>query len=275
MRKIAIALCAICLVVCCCVLPCFATAWDNNPSYQRALVNPVQSANWRENTGDVILAVDRATELGLFGGIYPVAILYRVWEDGFYVCAVVPSGKYANFGTTVNKPVAFYTSIVSGNMLQVANISDYDTQGYSVYFLTYGGDWFVGDYYRAGDFLELSKLSDRNGYVAVAFRDLGGGWVQPSDMTYGTGWQSPQPSGEQYELNGVRTIADDYAEYLEPTDTHYYTIDIPAIFDSMFNGAGSILGAFDITFFGINIVNILIAVVVIAIVTFIVRKLVK
>lgn len=274
MKKIAIVLCAIFLIVLS-VLPCCALAWDSNTEYQRAVVSPVASANWRENTGDVILAVDRATNLGLFGGIYPTAILYRVWEDGFYICAVVPSGDRADFGTTGSKETQFFTGLIDDNMLQVANLADYTNRSYSVYYLAYGGDWFVGDFYYAGDYLECTTLASRSGYVAVAFRDLSGNWVQPNNMTYGTGWQSPKPSGEQYNLNGVRTIADNYAEYLEPTDTHYYTIDIPAIFDSMFNGAGSILGAFDITFFGINIVNILIAVVVIAIVAFIVRKLVK
>lgn len=274
MKKFFVVLCAIFLIVLS-VLPCCALAWDNNAEYQRAVVNPVASANWRENTGDVMLAVDRATDLGLFGGIYPTAILYRVWEDGFYICAVVPSGDRADFGNTSAKDTAFFTSIVSGNKLQVSNMADYSLQAYSVYYLAYGGDWFVGDFFPTATYLELSTLSSTSGYVAVAFRDLNGSWAQPNNMTYGTGWQSPKPSGDQYNLNGVRTIADNYAEYLEPTDTHYYTIDIPAIFDSMFNGAGSILGAFDITFFGINIVNILIAVVVIAIVAFIVRKLVK
>lgn len=277
MKKIAIALCAICLIVCCTVLPCFASAWDKNDNYQLTLVNPVQSANWRENTGDVMLAVNRAEELGLFGGMHATAILYKVWEDGFYICAVVPAGDEGSIGTTTEKDTnSFYTHITSENMLSVTNLRTYTPQAYAVYYLTYGGDWFVGDFSYAGDYLELSTLSARDGYVAVAFRDMtGGGWSQPSNMTYATGWQNNQPSGQQYELNGVKGIVDDYGEWLNATDEYTYTLDIPAIFDSMVNGARSIMGAFDIELFGMNVINVLIALLITAIVTFIVRKLVK
>lgn len=119
-----------------------------------------------------------------------------------------------------------------------------------------GEDW-SGDYAIGGDFTSVavsaSALAVKAKYQdQVNLLSMGSNSGQCEDqyeLGYQAGYIQGLANGSPNELN------------------------IPSIFDSMFNGVRSIMSTFDIEIFGISIIGTLVAVLVIAIIAFVVRKL--
>lgn len=291
MKKVIVWVCAVVCVLMACVVPCWADTWDEvAPNYGLPFVGAPTYANGTNNTEMVIEAVEKATKLGMFGGAQPVLIVYMFDEnnDSTRILVIVPSanmfGSYNVSNTGAFKSVAYK----NGNSGFVLNNNVQTVEGavrtpFVTYCLQYSGDWAITRFYNPDDYLQTdaTELGQQTTtiYKRVAMWSTSTRtWEQPTPFGFDIiGW-----GANTTEFAYLRGIVNKYDEQIDlltseavvvPPAT--YELDIATIFDGMFNGVHNIFEGFDIELFGISIVGVLVACLVIAIVTFIVKRLWK
>lgn len=296
MKKFAVWLCALVCIVMGCLVPCGAESWDEvTPTFSNRLTLLNNNGTYERNTEAVCELVDKAYQLGMFGGSAPVAILYRITQggEGYSIMVLTPTTNSSanwvdNSFTTGSKRTrtAFY---ITNQNVACLTIGQATTRTpFCVWYLMDNGDWMVTAHYgtTSGTGVSMSNVTVGqnttviNKVVATYMLRGEARWNNASwNNTYGYGYST---GGDVDQ--GILSITAKYDEQLAKLDyippdpvppTVSYQLDIAAIFDGYFAGVRDSLGAFDINLFGINIIGVLIAFVVIAVVAFIVRKLWK
>lgn len=308
MKKIAIALCAIVLVIVAGVLPSFAETWaEESPVYETTngvWVGYQGDAQYETLRLQVQDAVWKAYELGMFGGLYPVAVFYRtVADNAFIVQVMTPMGNTegglsapgyfpANGSQKFNGYALSYfgsNGTQYADRLYLSNSQSTTTarQPFVMWTLRTSGDWTPSWTGSGSNYVPLSSTAWPTSTagvtklaVALNPNDNHLWFDYPVGSAYKTGWVS----GGTITGNNLNSVISRYDEQLAlleyvPPDpvppTVSYQLDIAEIFDGYFAGVRDTLGAFNINLFGINIIGVLIAFIVIAVVAFIVRKLWK
>lgn len=294
MKKVIVWMCAVVCVVMACVVPCWADTWEEEtPDYGIPFGGPTAWTTGTNNTEKVIQIVKKATELGMFGGANPVYIyyMYSSTNDWFRIMVAVPAttaeGWWGGIGTeatakrgayrmhTINVNYQFMTR-TGGSVVAVPWV---------MYVLQFNGDWGVTKSMGSASSVVTSNTPVGQ-QTSVIYKRVAewsadaNDWVTPSTTQTSAdivGWGAVTST-----IPGLQAIIDKYDEQIElltsepivvPPAT--YELDIASIFDGMFNGIHNIFEGFDIELFGISIVGVLVACLVIAIVTFIVKRLWK
>lgn len=309
-KRIFAVICAV-VVVALSVVPCFADVWiDEAPTYATAMTASVEQASSQTNTDNLLNAVDLATTIGLFGGAKPVAIIYNSLGSGrgFYIEVMTP----AVIGQTVsglNKytdvQAGVITPATSGKLCVLYNSS---AKGYMLWRMGTNGDWYPYSIITSSS-PSVQLYSGEIGAESAGAKKLVAYWSsyyqqwRPGANLAGAEYATGSNTNTQAIVTAIGTISQKYADianssseemdewydqgytdgydvgviegYEEGVRNGSATLEIPAIFDSMFAGARSIMSAFDIEIFGINIIGTLVAVLVITIIAFVVRKLWK
>lgn len=307
MKRVFAILCAV-LVMVCAVVPCFASGWNvESPVYGSAnnvWVGAPQDASLEYMRLQAQEAVQKAYELGMFGGLYPVAIFVRSTNSGdaFCIQVMTPMGNTQG-GMSSNGIVPSYGSqkfngyevgqngmdkVKYADRIYLQNsesISGSQNSSWCVWTLRKSGDWTPSFTGTSANYIPLSSSALTTGEgvtkLMVVMNPHGGVpfyWFDyPVNSSYKTGWSKGTPIGAT--LDDVLAKYDEQIALLNPAEEDEpvgtVVLDVPAIFDGMFNGMRSVLGAFDLEIFGISIVGMLVAFIVIAVVAFIVRKLWK
>lgn len=293
MKKV-FALCAIVLMLAVGIVPAFAETWaEESPEYDNPLVCAPSFMVHEVNTRKVIEIVEKAYELGLFGGAHPVHINYYFdsSNEQCYIKVVTPCGSnYGAYYAIGTKQSAFDwyqpsgASTGTGWFMGTVATSGQTKSPYLQWVLHPNGDWVVSNYYSSSTSFNYSTVALGSQttavYKSIAYYSRSTGeWRKPYVDNSVTGWglgTTEQP--------GLQAIIAKYDEQIakleyvapEPAPPNMsYQLDIAAIFDGYFAGVRDTLGAFDINLFGINVIGVLVAFLVIAIVAFIVRKLWK
>lgn len=316
MKKIAIALCAIVLVIVAGVLPSFAEALQlpafpnqnitlSSVTYQDAdyLVNitstmksvgalnslrPVLIARLSASGAIVLYCCDKqyapSTDLSLESIQYSIALyqfyltaggfsfgLYRAPGASIQTSTVIAKFEGSNNTPTINESYAFSSGSANSAIVSVRGYwADYSARLSADPQEAYNSGYAIG--YSAGE-----TAGYNSGY------DEGYFWGE--DAGYNSGYQAgvtaSQPNIDRAYNEGYSTgRAEGYTEgydngFREGATNAGLQLDVPGIFDGYFAGVRDVLGAFDINLFGINIIGVLLAFLVIAVVAFIVRKLWK
>lgn len=245
---------------------------------------------WQSNTGNVVLYCcsntyapnpDLSGENVDFGniGIYQFVLS----PDGFRFAVYLPPGfsvlsarTIAYFsGTsstpTINESYAFATGSADSTVTNIRNYwADYSARLSTDPQEAYNSGYTIG--YSAGETAGYNRGYDE-------------GYFWGEDAGYNNGYQAgvtaSQPNIDRAYNEGYTTGREEgYTEgyntgFREGATGSGLQLDVPEIFDGMFNGLRDVLGAFEIEIFGISIVGMIIAFVVIAVVAFVVRKLWK
>lgn len=289
MKKVIVCFCAVVCLVMGCLIPCSAETWDEvSPVITTPFTGYPAYSNNETNTQMVIDIVELATDLGMFGGAQPVQIYYKFdsANRNTYIMVAAPatnaSGFYIYAGGGSKK--ALYTArTMNVNYQYVTMASDISIiSPWVMYCLQTSGDWGVTQYYSVNQYLSTSNtpLGSQSSdiYKRVAtWNPALQTWHMPSDTQTDKdiiGW-----GNDTGEFVGLSTILNKYETQYElltyTPEPATYTLNIASIFDGYFNGVRDIFNGFDINLFGINIIGVLIAILVITIVAFIVRKLWK
>lgn len=302
------ALCAVILMIVVGVMPTFAETWaKESPVYGST------NAVWKGYQGDaqyselrlqVQDAVWKAYELGMFGGLYPVAVFYRSGADNTFIIQVMtPMGATDGTMTTPGynaengtaKFNGYAASAYSGGTkyndrvyLTNTTAAQSARQPFVMWTLRQSGDWTPSWTGSSANYVPLSSnawpTSTAGTTKLVSMLNPASEQFWFDSSAWGSSYKAGWVTGGTIQGNTLSSIISRYDEQLalleyvppEPTPPSVsYQLDIPSIFDGYFNGVRNVLSAFDINLFGINIIGVLIAFIVIAVVAFIVRKLWK
>lgn len=305
-KRIFAVFCAV-VVISLSIVQCFADTWGEEvPVYEDYLALSAVEASSNSNREIILETVELSYQIGLFGGSFPAAIIYNFQGSGvgYYVEVITPApttfDSYSYVGNEKN-----YIKVASTGSSLFISFPDEPTVNFVIWRLSTSGDWYIVDYKvktsAAGTNPNLPLSNSpigsgsvnsrkvavyrtryprwKNGEELFGDYSIGGDFttvaVSTSVLAVKSKYQeqvnllSMDSSSDQYELGYEAGYRQGFANG-SPTE-----LNIPSIFDSMFNGVRSIMSTFDIEIFGISIIGTLVAVLVIAIIAFVVRKLWK
>ena len=304
MKKVFAIMCAV-LVMVCAIIPCFASELPM-PTFPQQYVS--LSSVTRQDAQNMVRIATTMREVGALNSLRPVFI--RRLTTGticLYCCsqlyAPTPdlSGENVNIGnvsvyqfylTSAGYSFSSYIGQVVVPSDQV--IATFTTTGASINtsFAFGSGDpnatIISADAYWEQYALRLATDSSsalqgayNSGYEAGYNTGYDDGVGEGYAIAYGDGYADGESAGRASGFEEGYTVG--YTTGYDAGVTAgggtggegAITLNIPSIFDSMFNGIRSILSGVDINIFGISILGMLVAFLVIAVVAFIVRKLWK
>ena len=305
MMKKVFALCAVVLVLVVSILPTFASELPL-PTYPQSNVN--MAIVTRQDAQNIVSVVTNMRRVGTLNSLRPLFVRrLTTGTIALYCCqqiynpTVDLTGDNVDIGnlsvyqfylTREGFSFSSYIGQVSVPSAQV--IASFSSSGASINtsFSFSEGDpnatvmeakayWEQYALRLATDSSSALQGAYNSGFEAGYNSGYADGTDEGYDIAYGDGYADGESAGRASGYSDGYTVGytegyDDGMEAGGGDGTQGAVIlNIPSIFDSMFDGVRSILSGFDINIFGISIVGMLVAFLVIAVVAFIVRKLWK
>lgn len=302
MMKKLFALCAVVLVLAVGILPAFASELPL-PTYPQNNVN--LSSVTRQDANNIVNIVTDMRRVGTLNSLRPLFVRrLTTGTIALYCCqqiynpAVDLTGENVNIGNLsvyqfyLTREGFSFSSYI-GQVVVPSNqvIASFSSTGASINTSYSFGDgepnaavieakayWEQYALRLATDTSSALQGAYNSGFEAGYNSGYADGTEEGYDIAYEDGYADGETAGHATGYSDGYTVG-----YTTGYDTGYaegalttgMQLDVPAIFDGIFSGANSILKGVDIELFGINVLGVLIAILVIAIVAFVVRKLWK
>lgn len=301
MKKV-FALCAIVLVLTVGILPAFANDLPL-PTYPQNTVN--LSSVTRQDADNIISIVTNMRKVGTLNSLRPLFVRrLTTGSVALYCCQQIYnphvdlSGENVNIGNL--SVYQFYLTSEGFSFSSYIGQTIVPTTQVIASFSDSGGA--INTWYDYADGEASATISEAKVYweqyalrlATDSSSALQGAYNSGFEAGYNSGFADGTEDGYDIayedgyadgESAGRSTgYSDGYADgyttgydtgYADGTVTTGMQLDVPTIFDGIFSSANSILKGIDIELFGINVLGVLIAILVIAIVAFVVRKLWK
>lgn len=298
MMKKVFALCAVVLVLAVGILPAFASELPL-PTYPQSNIN--LSSVTRQDANNIVSIVTDMRRVGTLNSLRPLFVRrLTTGTIALYCCqqiynpAVDLTGENVNIGNLsvyqfyLTREGFSFNSYI-GQVVVPSNqvIASFSSSGASINTAYSFGDgdanvtiieakayWEQYALRLATDSSSALQGAYNSGFEAGYNSGYADGTDEGYDIAYDDGYADGESAGRATGYSDGYTVG--YTEgYDAGAGASGMVLDVPAIFDGIFSGANSILKGIDIELFGINVLGVLIAILVIAIVAFVVRKLWK
>lgn len=275
--KIIFCVLTIALVICSFTLPCLADNWATiAPNQEPYAQFPYDNGFRTADRNAIIEAVNKAYEIGLFGGGVPIVITTYVSSTSGNFQVSVHTSPPLLISQDINTPKSDnYTPILSNNSLSYQYSRNGSTYGLQLKKNTF---CYAGSVYNTDGATQtpISFSTSETGQKLIAYKNQNGEWVLPTS-SYAV---NTYDDGENISIS-IQRILDNYNRALTsntpdvPSGTSdTYTLDIPAIITAIPNGAKQIINnAFGFQIFGINVAGLLSVLLIVTIISFVVKWL--